>query len=287
MAKIALQLDELKLEQGRLLSRANDNIISSHLRDYEFKIYSQWGEDGIIQRLTKEIEIPNRTFIEFGVEDFSESNCRFLMMKDLWSGFIADGSAANIQRLQGSYFYWKYDLTAVAAFMTRENVNDVLSKSGLPQDLGLMSIDLDGVDYHVLEAVDWYKPRILIVEFNALFGKERKITVPYKQYFDRTAEHHSNLYFGASLPALATLADRKGFALVGTNSASSNAFFVRRSLLTRNVVEVPVENAYSPSFARESRDKEGKLNFISDSKRLDLIRGLPVLNIETGQVEPL
>jgi hypothetical protein len=287
MAKIAVQLDELKLEQGCLLSRANDNIVSSNLRDYEFKVFSQWGEDGIIQRLTKEIEIPNKTFIEFGVEDFSESNCRFLMMKDLWSGFVADGSPANIERLQSSSFYWKYDLNAVAAFMTRENVNDVLSKSGLPHDLGLMSIDLDGVDYHVLEAIDWYKSRILIVEFNALFGKERKITVPYKKDFDRIAEHHSNLYFGASLPALATLADRKGFALVGTNSASSNAFFVRRSLLTRNVIEVPVEKAYSPSFARESRDKEGKLTFISGAKRLDLIRGLPVLNIVTGQVEPL
>lgn len=284
---IDIRIDEIKIEQGRALSRANDHLNSPDLRKYEFKVFSQWGEDGIIQKLIKDVEIKNRTFIEFGVEDFFESNCRFLMMLDHWSGFVVDGSNDNIERLKHAYFYWKYDINSMAAFINRENINTILAQSGFPQDLGLMSIDLDGVDYHIFEAIDWYRPRILVVEFNAVFGIERKITVPYKAEFNRTVEHYSNLYFGASLPALVCLANKKGYALVGTNSASSNAFFVLRVLLPEGVSELSIVKAYSPSFSRELRDNEGALTFVSGSKRLDLIRGLPVLNIETGKIEPL
>ena len=78
------------------LAGLNQAKHSSKLKDYEFKVFSQWGEDGILQCLTSTIEIPEKTFIEFGVEDFFESNCRFLMMKDNWRGFVMDGSAANM-----------------------------------------------------------------------------------------------------------------------------------------------------------------------------------------------
>ena len=98
LANADRRLDEIKINQGRILADLQRERRSDRLADYEFKVFSQWGEDGILQHLTTHLAIANRTFIEFGVEDFFESNCRSLLMKDQWSGFVIDGSPANIAR---------------------------------------------------------------------------------------------------------------------------------------------------------------------------------------------
>jgi hypothetical protein len=285
--RINEQFDEVKMGQGLILSMLNENKKSTNLKDYEFKVFSQWGEDGVIQYLAKSIEIKNKTFIEFGVESFTEANCRFLLMKDNWSGFVIDGSTSNIEQLKKSYFYWKHHIDAVDAFITRENVNELLARSGFSEDLGVLSVDIDGNDYFVLEAISTFHPRILICEYNPLFGATRKISIPYEADFQRTKRHYSNLYFGASLSAIAYLADRKGYSLVGTNSIGGNAFFVRNDLLNEKVEVVSVEQAYFPSKIRESIDRLGNLSYLDGNARLELVKGLPVLNVETNNIEEL
>jgi hypothetical protein len=275
------------INQGTILSRLNQSLASTRLADFEFKVFSQWGEDGIIQRLTEVVEIPNKTFIEFGVEDFMESNCRFLMMKDNWRGFVIDGSAQNIERLRASPFFWKHDLNPLAAFITKDNINQLLEQSGFDADLGLLSVDIDGNDYYVLEAITGFRPRILVCEYNNVFGGERKISVPYDPHFRRMDKHHSGLYFGASLPAMVFLAQRKGYTLVGVNTAGGNAFFVRNDLMTAKLEALQAADAYAPSPVRESRDVSGKLTFVGGQSRIELIKGLPVFNVETLALEPL
>jgi len=287
LCTLDVEIDNIKLGLGRVLLNNNRSFNSHNLNDYEFKIFSQWGEDGIIQKLISSIEIKNKTFIEFGVEDFSESNCRFLMMNNLWRGFVVDSSRKNIARLKMSHYYWKYDLTAIAEFLTCENINEVLDRSAFDPDVGLLSIDVDGNDFHIFKAITKFRPRILVIEFNSVFGCELKITVPYHKEFIRTAAHYSNLYFGASLPAITTLANEKGYALVGTNSSNCNAFYVRRELLVPTLTEVSPAQAFAPSHFRESRDRDGSLTFVSGSERLNLIRGLPVLDIETRRIREL
>ena len=284
---INTKLDEIKINQGLILANLNRQKSSSNLRDYEFKVFSQWGEDGIIQHLISSIEIKHKTFIEFGVEDFFESNCRFLLMKDDWKGFVIDGSAANMKRLQSSYFYWKHHLIAKEAFVTKDNINNLLLESGFDEDLGILSVDIDGVDYFVLESIISYKPRILIVEYNAVFGPDRKISVPYKADFFRTTAHHSNLYFGASLAAMTHLAEKKGYALVGAGSTGGNAFFVREDLLNDRVQRRTTSDVFKYSNCRESRDEAGNLTYLTGRERLDAIKGLPVVNVETGLLETL
>lgn len=281
------RLEELKINQGLILSLMQREQRSKNLQDYEFKVFSQWGEDGIIQHLTRALEIKNKTFIEFGVESFFEANCRFLMMKDNWSGFVIDGSSKNIKRLKSSYFYWRYDINAVEAFVTKENINELLLKSAFDEDIGILSIDIDGNDYHVLEAIDTFKPRILICEYNAVFGATRKISIPYDPAFNRTRGHFSNLYWGASLSALTQLAGRKGYSLIGTNSAGSNAFYVRNDLLTERVEVLSAPEIFISSKIRESRNLDGVLTYVGGSDRLKLIQGLPVVNVETGKLEAL
>ena len=284
---LEVSLEEQKICQGQLLTRINSSKQSKSLSDFEFKVFSQWGDDGIVQRLIDVVEISEKTFIEFGVGDFSESNCRFLMMKDNWRGFVIDNSSASIARLEKSYYFWKYHLLAISAHITKDNINKLLDKSAFNTDIGILSVDIDGVDYWVLEAITSYRPRILICEYNSLFGPTRKITVPYDEHFDRTKAHYSNLYFGASLGAMTHLANRMGYELVGSNSKGVNAFFVRRDLMNEKLQILSAEQAWTPCLTREGRDRNGNLSIIAGNQRLELIKGLPVINVATLEREVL
>lgn len=280
-------VEALRLTQGNILVQLNRLQTSARLRDYEFKVFSQWGEDGIIQKLIRSVPIANTTFIEFGIEDFSESNCRFLMVNDNWRGFVMDGSERSIASLLSTEWLWKYDLRAKCAMVARDNINALLELSGFDHDLGILSLDVDGVDYWLLDAIERYSPRILIMEYNSLFGRERKISVPYDASFSRREKHYSDLYFGASLSALAYLAEKKGYSLVGTESAGVNAFFVRSELLNADVRAQTVAEAFVESRVRQSRDRDGRLDYLPPDARYDAIKGMPVVNVETGAVEEL
>jgi hypothetical protein len=280
-------VDQLLINQARILARMNKGLTGASLQDYEFKIFSQWGEDGIIQFLISEIELPNKTFIEFGVESFTEANCRLLLMLNNWSGYVIDGSAANVAKIVGTNSFWRHQLTAQASFITAENINELLDSSRFDHDLGLLSVDIDGVDYWVWKAINRYRARIVVVEYNAVFGSERQITVPYDKNFYRTAAHPSNLYFGASLPAMVQLGTDLGYTFVGANSNGVNAFFVRTDLLTPALSALAGRAAYVDSKARESRDLQGRLTYLNGAERLESIRGLPVVNTENMQTEVL
>ena len=283
LARLERSLDDIKINQGRLLAAANASLTTTALTDYEFRVFSQWGEDGILQFLTRELDVRNRCFIEFGVEDFSESNCRFLLMKDRWTGFVIDGSEANMERLRSAYYFWQYPLECVASFVTRENVAALLARSGFGDEPGILSIDIDGVDYHVLEALGHLRPAILIVEYNGVFGRSRPVSVPHDPNFVRSRAHPSNVYYGANLPAFVHLAGSRGYALVGVNGAGSNAFFVRRELLRGRVRETSLDECYRDSTFRESRDESGGLTFASGAARRIPIAHLPLVDVVTGE----
>ena len=287
MKYLFMEIDHIKISQGKILSELNKKKNSKNIQDYEFKIFSQWGEDGIIQKIIDSIEIKNKTFIEFGVGNFLESNCRFLMMHNNWSGFVIDSSEKMIEMLKKTYFYWKYNLKSINAFIYKENINNLLLKSEFDFDLGLLSIDIDGNDYYILEAISQYKPRILVVEYNSLFGSKRNISIPYTPDFNRTKANYSNLYFGASLGAITYIAKKKGYILVGSNSSGVNAFYVRKDLMNKKLNEKSVKEAYTISKLRESRDESGKLSYLAEEKRLKAIKGTEVFNVINKKKEIL
>jgi hypothetical protein len=256
------------------------------LRDVEFKCFSQFGDDGIIQYLIHRLNITHRTFIEFGVEDYTESNTRFLLMNDNWRGLIMDGSADNMQRVQHSDLYWRHNLTVVPAFIDAQNINSLIEEADFAGPLGILSVDIDGNDYWVWEAIRVVDPIIVIVEYNSVFGPMRPISVPYNATFVRSQAHYSHLYWGASISAFCHLATQKGYAFIGCNSAGNNAYFVRRDQLP-NVQERTAEEGYVESQFRESRGEDGKFSFLKGSSRLECLRGLPVVNVVTGESETI
>lgn len=273
---------------GSMLSKQQYSMDSKNINDYEFRIFSQFGDDGIIQYLIKNIVVDNEIFIEFGVENYLESNTRFLMMNNNWSGFVMDGSEDAISSLKSQDWYWRYCLTHKVAFIDKNNINELLANTGF-SNIGLLHIDLDGNDYHILSQIDLSKlnPSIIIMEYNSIFGKERAITVPYRNDFIRTKAHYSNLYWGASLAAHNYAASKKGYSLVGCNMAGNNAYFVRKDLLNETIKELSVETAYKESKYRESRNQDYSLSFISGKERFEIIKGLEVFNVESNETEIL
>ncbi|WP_321777749.1 hypothetical protein [Sulfurimonas sp.] len=121
-----LKIDDSKILLAQTLVRENKNSMFLNIQDAEFKVFSQWGEDGIIQYLINKLPIKNKVFIEFGVEDYTESNTRFLLENDNWSGLVMDGSIDNINQIKNNHIYWKYDLLAKDIFITKDNINDTI-----------------------------------------------------------------------------------------------------------------------------------------------------------------
>lgn len=251
------------------------------LADAEFRVTSQWGEDGIIDWLVEHVPIANRTFIEFGVENYREANTRFLLQNRNWRGLVMDGSADYMRDLRREALYWRHDVTAAHAFITREGIDDVIGANGYAGDIGLLSIDIDGNDYWVLEALTVVSPRILVVEYNPVLGDRHAVVVPYRPDFHRLKAHHSGLYFGASITALIALAERKGYAFVGSCSNGINAFFVRNDVFHHVDGRIHEKRA-CPSLHRDARDANGRLIYTRGAARFDLIRHLPVVLPEDG-----
>ena len=273
--------DELRLLVGTQLAHSIAGRRGcASLAEVEFKVFSQFGDDGIIQYLTRHLPMRHRTFVEFGVEDYFESNTRFLLQKDNWTGFVMDGSEEAMARLRQAPYFWKHDLKAAAAFITRENIGGLIAEHTRGwSGIDLLHIDLDGNDSWIWKALD-IAPSIVIVEYNSAFGAERAVTIPYAADFRRSAAHFSHLYWGASLKALHRLAQSKGYAFAGCNGAGNNAYFVRRELLNDAVAEVSLEAGYVQSKYRESRDREGRLTYLRSSERTEALRGLPVFDVE-------
>lgn len=275
------RLENIQNALGRVEMRQNESKDNVSIIDSEFKVYSQWGEDGIIQGLVNKVVIENPIFIEFGVETYTESNTRFLLINNNWSGLIIDGSEKNINFIKSDPIYWKHNLKAECSFITKDNINAIIKRNGISGDVGLLSVDIDGNDYWVWEAIDIISPAIIICEYNSLWGYEKAVTTPYDPTFIRGNQHYSNLYYGASIKALTLLATKKGYSLVARNQAGNNVFFVRNDLLNGLSV-ISEKEAWVQSQFRESRDKNGQLTYLPFEKRLALLTDMPLIDVENN-----
>ncbi|CAM4262322.1 hypothetical protein SAMN06265348_108189 [Pedobacter westerhofensis] len=278
-----------KLLQAAILSQlniANTHHVLNNIQLAEFKVFSQWKDDGIIQFLVDYLDLESNTFIEFGVQNYTESNTRFLLVNNNWTGLIMDGTESNIKDVHEQEIYWKYNLTAVTAFITAENINELISQHGFSGELGLLHIDIDGNDYWVWKAISVVSPVIVIVEYNSVFGDKNPWTVPYQANFYRTDAHYSNLYFGSSLMSLCDLAKEKGYTFIGCNSNGNNAYFIREDKI-KGLKPLSLEEGYVLSQFRESRDAAGQLTYINGTDRLMEIHGMEVFNTRKNEIETI
>jgi hypothetical protein len=262
---------------GRI--EAKQNIINrTNLHDYEFKVYSQWGEDGVIDHLINNVKINNKVFVEFGVGNYLESNTRFLLVNKNWSGLVMDGNSANVTFIKSDPIYWRHNLEAECNFITKDNINDLLINKDIVGDIGLLSIDIDGNDYWVWKEIEVISPTIVVIEYNYRFGASKALTIPYDENFVRQKAHYSMIYFGASLKALVNLGRKKGYAFVGCNSNGLNAFFVRNDKVG-NLNVLTAEEGYVTGKFREARNEDGHLSFLNHTDEKKILVNLPLIEV--------
>jgi len=248
----------------------------------EFSVFSQWGDDGIINWLTNNLPIKNKIFIEIGTEDYKESNTRFLIMNQNWTGHLIEADIDSVEKIKNQSISWKYDLNSHNLLVDKKNINKMISNLNLPKEIGLLSLDIDGIDYWVWEKINVVEPVIFVCEINSALGDKHAISVPYNKNFNRTKFHYSNLAFGASLPAFKYISELKGYKFLGTNSNGVNAYFVKKSYfkhLKRKIQKI----VSFKSKTKESRDKNYKKNYLSGLNRIKQIENTTFVEVRSNK----
>lgn len=195
------------------------------MEQYEARIYSQNGEDGIIAHILSKIDIRNRVAVEFGVGNGYENNTRLLASLG-WRTFWFDCGAIH---------YQPPGCTFRQVMLTADNINTIFREQQIPSDFDVLSIDVDGNDYHLREALDCYSPRVCVMEYNGSYGADEMYIMPRDDNYQwRTWDTR----FGASLLSLTQQADRLGYDLVYCERRGVNVFFVRKDINTLPVLSV-------------------------------------------------
>jgi len=286
-------VDQLKIQLG-INQAMTQNLIpldetKFDLWDYEFQVYSQWGEDGIINHILKVLEVSKPNCLEIGIEDFTECNTRFLAHYRNAKLYLVDSSSEASRTINSLDIKWKTHIEFEQIFVNKENINLIIDNAEREiGSLDLLSIDIDGNDYWILKEIKNFNFKLIILEYNSIFGPKMKVTVPYQENFQRSKEHYSFLFYGASLSSYIELLNSNGYTFIGSNRACTNAFFVHnkyhekfKHLIVRDL------EFYTLSNIRESRDVEGVLNYLSLEEGLSGILSMEVIDTSSRVQQPI
>lgn len=226
-----------------MLASPDYAIETKRLERFGFSGISQNDEDGIINEIFARIGRGNSKFVEFGASSGTENNTSYLLWKG-WSGLWIDGSAEHVESLRRNFSWAGERLKCVQAFLTTKNINSVISGAGIEGEIDLLSIDVDGNDFHLWEALTIVNPRVVVIEYNGYVPPEVSWVMQYDPSYVWDGKSR---YLGASLEALNRLAKRKGYSLVGCNLIGLNSFFVRRDLTQDKFAVAPsAETLFHP-----------------------------------------
>ena len=293
----------IKIFLGEIISRSNDRNIfaigSSHfsmmrqyyseiknLSDADYKVFSQTGEDGIIDYLLYSLNIKVPKFVEIGVGDYRESNTRYIFQKNCSRGLIVDKNKNLEKKVSKIVKLWKGDLTIIETAVTSENILHILNSNDFDNNLDVFSLDVDGIDYWILEVLPEKLSKIVVLEYNPTFGPNLEVTIPNLKDFDRKKYHYSCLCWGTSLKALIKLMNQRKYVFVGSNIACFNAFFVLESEVEKLNLTLPDINdltKYTTSYIRDSRSIDGKLNYLSGKQKLKEIENCEVIDLSNPE----
>lgn len=236
---------------GQIENFLNENLLNNpkyvgtkRITHYHQSVFSQNGEDGIIEEIFKRIGTTNNYFVEFGAHGI-KNNTTYLLQKD-WKGLWIVGSEMGRKAIASIFKTQlaKGNLSTLEAWITRDNIQTLLQQANVPIQFDFLSIDIDGNDYWVWDKIVDFQPRVVCIEYNATYPPNHPWVMSYK------ADHiwNGTSYFGASLLALQKLSKSKGYALEGCDFAGCNAFFVKESEnLTLFESPFTAEHHYEPA----------------------------------------
>lgn len=231
------------------------------LEAYGYKVYSQNDEDGIINEIFNRIGTVNKTFVEFGVDKGIESNCHSLLLQN-WKGLWIEGRKTAYEQILRRFApaIRQNKLQVLNEYVTIDNINIILNDF-VKEELDLLSIDVDGNDWHIWNAIEDIKPRVVVIEYQGKFPPE----IDWKMAYNKDHVWDRSDRSGASLKAMEKLGTKKGYQLVGTNICGVNAFFVRLDL-AKDKFPYPAtaENLYNPVRSNIVKHQNGNpaLNYV-------------------------
>jgi len=261
------------------ISENYNNI--TKLDQSECKIFSQNGEDGILNYIISMLKIERPNFIEIGVGTYIEANTRFIYDRFSPKGIIIDSVNDLKNKVFSNVNSWKGDLRIVEERISTENINNIISKN-CDFNVDIFSLDIDSIDYWIIDKLKPNISKIFVAEYNAVFGSSLEVTVPNLKDFERKKYHYSHLCYGMSLKALINIMKKKNFYFIGTNSIRNNAFFVSNNYPIDKYfknLEVNELNHYVDSNIRESRDIKNNLNLLSGESKLKEIYDCEVIDV--------
>jgi hypothetical protein len=275
---------KLMIGQSAILSSRTGSNKFTNLWDAEVKVFSQWGEDGILDFICETLKISKPKVVEIGAGNFNECNSRFLAESRNASVVAIDARTDLVAEVKKMAVFWKTHIFPMCEMVTPININELLA---IARDkmagIDILSLDIDGNDYWVLDAANLDKISVLVVEYNSLFGNLAEVSVPRDDLFNRKEKHFSCLYYGASLPAFIYSLSLKGFTFLGSNRACNNAFFVKNEKIKEFSIEIPSNlELFVDSRVREGRDISGSLSFLSGNDRLKAIETMPVVYVKNN-----
>jgi hypothetical protein len=195
---------------------------SVNLLEYERKVFSQNGEDGVLDKIFELITPTSRFAVEFGASDgITGSNVRNLIINKGWSGLLIEGDCRFMHNLRANYRQAPQAKT-LCSFVYPGNVEVLFEEQGVPTDLDLLVIDIDSNDYYVWRVMHEVRPKVVVIEYNPAYPPPTKAVVEYHplNYWDGSD------YYGASIQSLYELGKKKGYELVYAESSGTNLFFV-------------------------------------------------------------
>jgi hypothetical protein len=196
----------------------------AQLEGFELRGYSQNGEDGVLAEILRRVGAPTKLFVEFGIESGREGNCVYLADVAGWSGLFMEADE-QLYRLLARKYVAEPRVRTIRAMVSPDNIEQLLAEAAVPAEPDVLSIDVDGQDYWIWEAIARHRPRVVVIEYNSALDPRRRLVQPREHGpWDGTE------YFGASLGALRALGESKDYRLVHTELAGSNAFLVRADL---------------------------------------------------------
>jgi hypothetical protein len=221
--------------------------------DVGFRRHSQFEEDGILLFIFALIGTTNKTAVEICAGDGIECMSTNLILNHGWWGYLFDGNERKVER--GRAFFrnakdtFLYPPKFTHAWITAENVNDLISKSGIAGDIDLLALDIDGMDYWVWKAIKCIRPRVVVCETHNVIGAGDPLTIPYDPNFIITVPD----YHSASLAAMTKLAEEKGYRLVGTHRYGFNAFFILKEVAADILPSVTPAQCLQDPYTLEAR----------------------------------
>ena len=247
-----------------------DNLYNSkrfqdekRLLKYEYTVFSQYGEDGIIHEIFKRIGTTNKYFIEFGGNDGSYNNSTNLLLNG-WTGLWIEADLKMIKTAENIFekYIKSEHLKIKNSFVTVDNIESIFKEYSVPPEFDFLSIDIDFNDYYSWKAIKSFKPRVLVIEYNASLGPDNAFVVPYNEKSGWDGKTNA---YGASLKALERLGIEKGYSLVACSSTGQNAFFVRNDMIKDNFFPpFTSENHFEPPRYCLVYKKNGHLKKIAD-----------------------